>query len=60
MPTSRIHVVEPAPLAALSSPLPVEVVELDELLDIESPVVPELDAAGGAVVIDVPKDDDAT
>ncbi|MDC0670661.1 hypothetical protein [Nannocystis radixulma] len=59
MPTSRIHVVEPAPLAALSSPLPVEVVELDELLDIESPVVPELDAAG-AVVIDVPKDDDAT
>lgn len=52
--------VEPATLAALSSLLPVEVVELDELVDVASSVVPELDVTGGAVVIDVPNDDDAT
>ncbi|MDC0669341.1 hypothetical protein [Nannocystis radixulma] len=52
--------VEPATLAALSSPLPVEVVELEELGDVESSVVPELEVAGGAAVMDVPNDDDAT
>jgi len=59
-PTSRSNVVELATLAALSSPLPVDDVELDELVDVASPVLPELEVAGGAVVIEVPNEEDAT
>lgn len=51
--------VEVAELAVLSS-APVEVVEVDELLELESPVLSEVEVLVGVVVIDVPKDDDAT